>query len=214
MTSPEPAGLLQLAMLFPNFAVLCFLSWPSPQPCAAGLLGWDGDGLAASPSTALSPTERSLVSTGTCSIAAHAANPTSNTKEQTPALHCTAPGPHLPQQQGGQLPPPSTEGAAAGPAPHLAPRQVPGSCPLFSLLNLRSVAGGWQRCPGAAALRPPFCICSLPSVTWVSLEAAPGCFQGKDVSPSPAGPALGKDLEGPPPAQEVSLEGLQLSVCP
>lgn len=68
--------------------------------------------------------------------------------------------------------------------------------------------------PAPAALHPPFCICSLPSVTWVSLEAAPGCFQGKDVSPSPAGPALGKDLEGPPPAQEVSLEGLQLSVCP
>lgn len=128
------------------------------------------------------------------------------------ALHCPR-SPPAPAA-GWAAAPPSTEGAAAGPAPHLAPRQVPGSCPLFSLLNLRSVAGGWQRCPGAAALHPPFCICSLPSVTWVSLEAAPGCFQGKDVSPSPAGPALGKDLEGPPPAQEVSLEGLQLSVCP
>lgn len=177
-------------MLCPHFAVVCFLSWPSPQPCAAGLLGWDRDGPAVSPSTALSP--GSLASTGMCSIAAHAAYPTSNTKEQTSALHCTAPHPHLPQQQGGQLPP-STEGTAASPAPHLAPRQVPGTQLLFSLLNLRSVAGNWQRCPGAAALHPPLCVCSLHSVTWASLEAAPGCFQGKDVSPSPAGPALSED---------------------
>lgn len=64
---------------------------------------------------------------------------------------------------------------------------------------------------GLAALHPPFCICSLPSVTWVSLGAAPRCFQGKDVSPLPNWPI---SWQGPGGASRSVLRGCSFSCAP
>lgn len=69
-------------------------------------------------------------------------------------------------------------------ASHLSRSQ--GNCLLFSPLHLRSLAGS---CLQAGSLRSAVAVLCLEPSRYF-LVVAPGCFQGKDVRPSLAGPFL------------------------
>lgn len=129
-----------------------------------------------------------------------------------------------PQDRGSLQPPLATIPVPA--ASHLGRSR--GNCLLFSLFNLRSLAGScllaemlqaWQ-----LLRKPPLCCVSflcLESSRYF-LEVAPGCFQGKDTRPSLVGPALpwrgageggpaGRGLcWGPPCPDRSVLRGLEL----
>lgn len=150
-------------------------------------------------------------------IAAHAANPTSDTKEQRSALQSTAPGsppasPAAPGRRGrALLPSPRDRGRLRPPLPPPLPQQHrasagPGEILLFSLPNLRSLLGSCLA--GRSAAAGFFSASSHRGVPGSCTRALPG--EGRETFPGWPGPSSAR-IWGGRPSPERPLPG---SPCP
>lgn len=213
--SPWPArtsSWLCLAALLPASRCRALSLYPASSPCPGP----------AGPSERCCPAPKGRFpwgAPGPRRIAAHAANPTSDTKEQRSALQSTAPGsppasPAAPGRRGrALLPSPRDRGRLQPPLPPPLPQQHrasagPGEILLFSLPNLRSLLGSCLA--GRSAAAGFFSASSHRGVPGSCTRALPGEGRESETFPSWPGPSSARTWGGRP-SPERPLPG---SPCP